>query len=99
MQKDEKVAVLGNEDFYGSAYLIASGFPLISHSKDRGITTFNFEQSDKILDAMETYYSMQSSVNTTSYVSAIKNLKTLIHANTHKNPKPNYNNAEQKWNR
>lgn len=99
MDKDKKMAVLGNQDFYGSAYLIASGFPLKSHIRDRGITTFNFEKSDKILDAMETYYSMQSSVNTTSYVSAIKNLKTLIHANTYTNTQPYKNNAEQKWNR
>lgn len=98
MDKNEKVAVLGNKDFYGSAYLIASGFPLKSHIRDRGITTFNFEQSDKILDAMEAYYTMQSTVNTTAYVSAIKNLKAILHANTNKNTKPNYNNGN-KWNK
>ncbi len=99
MDTDKKVAVLGNQDFYGSAYLIASGFPLKSHIRDRGITTFNFEQSDKILDAMEAYYTMQSTIKTTAYVSAIKNLKAILHANTHKYKQPINNNAEQKWNR
>ena len=99
MNKEVKMEELGNQDFYASAYLIASGFPLKSHIRDRGITTFNFERSDKILDAMEKYYSMQSSVNTTSYVSAIKNLKTLIHANTYKNTQPYKNNDGHKWNR
>lgn len=98
MDKDKKVAVLGNQDFYGSAYLIASGFPLKSHNRDRGITTFNFEQSDKVLDALESYYSMQSSIETTAFVSAIKNLKAIIHANSDKHTKPNYNNGN-KWNR
>ena len=98
MRKEEKKAVLGNQDFYGSAYLIASGFPLKSYIRDRGITTFNFEQSDKILDAMEAYYSMQSSIETTAFVSAIKNLKAIIHANSDKHTKPNYNNGN-KWDR
>lgn len=99
MDKDLKTAVLGNQDFYASAYLIASGFPLKSHIRDRGITTFNFEQSDKILDALESYYSMQSTIKTTAYVSAIKNLKAILHANTHTNTKPNYKNDGTKWNR
>ena len=99
MDKDTKMAVLGNQDFYASAYLLASGFPLKSHVRDRGITTFNFEQSDEILNAMEAYYTMQSSVNTTAYVSAIKNLKAILHANTNKNTKPNYTNDGNKWNR
>ena len=99
MDTDAKVAVLGNQDFYASAYLIASGFPLKSHSKDRRITTFNFEQSDKVLDALESYYSMQSSIETTAFVSAIKNLKAILHANTDKNTKPFNNNDGNKWNR
>lgn len=99
MDKDEKMAVLGNQDFYGSAYLIASGFPLKSHIRNRGITTFNFEQSDKILDAMEAYYTMQSTIKTTAFVSAIKNLKAILHANTHKYKQPNYMNEAQQWNK
>ena len=94
MDKDTKMAVLGNQDFYASAYLIASGFPLKSHIRDRGITTFNFDQSDKILDAMEAYYTMQSTIKTTAYVSAIKNLKAIIHANTHKNTQPMITNEK-----
>jgi hypothetical protein len=99
MDTNEKVVVLGNQDFYASAYLIASGFPLISNFKDRGITTFNFEQSDKILDALGDYYSMQSMIKTTDYVSAIKSLKALIHANTNQNKKPLTMNETQQWNR
>lgn len=98
MDTDKKMVVLGNQDFYASAYLIASGFPLKSHNRTLGRTTFNFEQSDKILDAMEAYYSMQSSIGTTAFVSAIKNLKAILHANTHKNTKPNNNNGN-KWNK
>lgn len=92
MDTDGKKAVLGNQDFYGSAYLIASGFPLKSHIRNRGITTFNFEKSDKILDALEAYYSMQSTINTTQFVSAIKILKTIIHTNS--NTQSNNNNGK-----
>ena len=99
MDTNKNVDVLGNQDFYASAYLIAKGFPLISHFKERGITTFNFEKSDKILDALESYYFMHSTINTTDYVSAIKNLKAIIHANTNKNKEPIKMNDTHKWNR
>jgi hypothetical protein len=89
---------LGNQDFYASAYLIASGYPLKSHFRENGITIFKFENSDSIQDALDQYYSLGGSINPALYVSAIKNLKNIIHNNSNYNSKP-YNNNGTKWHR
>lgn len=78
-----------NRDFYLSSYLIAAGVQLKSFHRTNGITTFEFDNSEQLQDLVNKYYSMNATVNVTSYGSAIKNLKSVIHSNT--NTKSNYN--------
>ena len=72
-----------NRDFYLSSYLIAAGIQLKSFHKTSGITTFEFDNSDKLQDLVQEYYSMNAFVNAMQYGSAIKNLKSVIHSNTY----------------
>ena len=78
-----------NRDFYCSSYLIAAGMQLKSYHKTNGITTFEFDNSEKLQDLVQEYYSMNAFVNAMQYGSAIKNLKSVIHSNA--NTKSNYN--------
>ena len=70
-----------NRDFYMSSYLIAAGMQLKSYHKTNGITTFEFDNSEKLNDLVNKYYSMNAFVNAMQYGSAIKNLKSVIHSN------------------
>ena len=78
-----------NRDFYLSSYLIAAGIQLKSFHRTNGITTFEFDNSEKLQNLIKEYYSMNAFVNAMQYGSAIKNLKSVIHSNT--NSKSNYN--------
>ena len=82
-----------NRDFYCSSYLIAAGMQLKSFHKTNGITTFEFDNSEKLQELVTNYYSMNAFVNAMQYGSAIKNLKSVIHSNT--NTKSNYNNERR----
>lgn len=82
-----------NRDFYLSSYLIAAGIQLKSFHKTNGITTFEFDNSDKLQQLVYKYYSMNAPVNAMSYGSAIKNLKSVIHSNTY--TKSFYNNETE----
>jgi len=82
-----------NRDFYLSSYLLAAGMQLKSFFKTDGITTFEFDNSEKLQDLVQEYYSMNAFVNAMQYGSAIKNLKSVIHSNT--NTKSNNNNERR----
>ena len=82
-----------NRDFYLSSYLLAAGIQLKSYYKTNGITTFEFENSDKLQQLVNNYYSMNATVNAMQYGSAIKNLKSVIHSNA--NTKSFYNNERR----
>ena len=83
-----------NRDFYMSSYLIAAGMQLKSYHKTNGITTFEFDNSEKLQDLVQEYYSMNAFVNAMQYGSAIKNLKSVIHSNTY--AKPIHNNERER---
>ena len=72
-----------NRDFYLSSYLIAAGMQLKFFHKTNGITTFGFDNSEKLQQLVNQYYSMNATINATAYGSAIKNLKNVIHSNTY----------------
>lgn len=78
-----------NRDFYLNSYLIAAGMQLKSFHRINGITTFEFDNSDKLQDLIKEYYSMNAFVNAMQYGSAIRNLKSVIHSDI--NTKSNYN--------
>ena len=83
-----------NRDFYLSSFIIAAGIPLKSYHKTNGITTFEFDNSEKLQNLVQEYYSMNAFVNAMQYGSAIKNLKSIIHSNTY--TKSNYNNERER---
>ena len=83
-----------NRDFYLSSYLIAAGEQMKSYHKTNGITTFEFNNSEKLHDLINKYYNMSATVNAMAYGSAIKNLKSVIHSNTY--TKPMHNNDREK---
>ncbi len=68
-----------NRDFYFSAYLIANGCKLSAHTKDRGITTFIFDD-ERISELSENYYSMNALVEPITFGNALKTLKSVIHS-------------------
>ena len=69
------------KDFYLSAYLIATGFPLLSANKSAGLTIFEFAETPKLNNTISNYYSFNSSVEPILYGNAMRNLKTIIHSN------------------
>ncbi len=96
-----------NRDFYLSSFIIAAGIPLKSYHKTNGITTFEFDNSDKLNELVNNYYSMNAAVEPMAFGAAIKNLKSVIHSNTYTkshthNERPNLctsNWNKIKWNK
>lgn len=83
-----------NRDFYLSSFLIASGEELKSYTKQNGLTTFIFNETDRLETLVKKYYSMNAAVEPMKFGAAIKNLKSVIHsANTNSK---SYNNNESK---
>jgi len=69
-----------NEDFYLSAYLLTTGYKLIEHTRQKGLTTFVFESTDSIENAVNEYYSMNAKVEPMKYGNSIRSLKSIIHS-------------------
>jgi len=73
-------------DFYASAFLVASGVPLFSHSRTNGKTTFEFRKTDELNNLIDEYYADRVKVSPLRYGNALKNLKALIYSgNTNTN--------------
>jgi len=73
-------------DFYASAFLVASGVPLFSHFRSNGKTTFEFRQTDELVQLIDEYYADHVKVSPIRYGNALKNLKALIYSgNTNTN--------------
>ena len=70
------------KDFYLTAFLLASGFKLLGHSKNAGLTTFEFDDTAKLNNAIVTYYGFSSTVEPITYGNAMRTLKSIIHENT-----------------
>ena len=84
-----------SNDFYGSAFLIASGIPMRSHFRTGQITTFIFDDSEQVQDLLTDYYSLRANINPATYASALKNLKSIIHG-AYINKNQNTYNEERK---
>ena len=69
-----------NQDFYLSAYLLTTGYKLIEHTRSQGLTTFTFESTNDIHDAVAEYYSMNAKVEPMKYGNSIRSLKSIIHS-------------------
>jgi len=84
-----------SNDFYASAFIVASGIPLQDHYRDGQITTFVFKDSDQVHDLLDSYYSLQGTITPVHYASALKNLKSIIHSAYTNTNKSRYTNYEQ----
>lgn len=86
------------KDFYLSAYLMASGFPLVAAIKNVGLTLFEFNDSEKLNIAVTDYYTSRSSVEAISYGNCIRTLKTIIHSTSNANDKQQYHSQSTERN-
>ena len=67
-------------DYYLAAYLIAKGCDLRIHNREKGSTTFTFDETDQVDDLVNNYYAFQATINPISYGNAMRTLKTIIQA-------------------
>jgi hypothetical protein len=70
-----------SRNFYLSAFLLAEGCKLDNFARLDGITTFEFEMNDTLLERVRQYFANQATVNPIAFGNALKNLKSLIHTN------------------
>ncbi len=85
-----------NKDFYLSAFLISEGHELLEYSRVNGFTTFVFQETKELLEAMRKFHSLCAQTEPVRYGNAIKSLKTLIHSGQISNSKSNINNEHNK---
>ena len=69
-----------NKDFYLSAFLISEGYELIDYFRENGFTTFIFNETESLLEAVRKFHSLSAKTEPVRYGNAIKSLKTLIHS-------------------
>jgi len=67
-------------NFYLSAFLEASGVPLVSHQRSGGKTAFEFAEIDGLPQLIHDYFSDQVRVSPIRYGNSLKNLKALIYS-------------------
>ena len=78
-------------DFYLSAFLVASNVPLSSHQRWNGKTSFKFAETDGLSQLIDEYYADHVKVSPIHYGNSLKNLKALIYAgNTNMNTNGNH---------
>ena len=82
------------KDFYLSAFLIANDIQMQDYVKEDVLTTFKFNDSEKLQKLVRGFYSGTSVVYTTRYGIALKNLKSIIrNTNTNTNANNSYTNS------
>lgn len=68
------------ENFYEAAYLVYEKNRLINAMRNGNNTIFLFEDNEKVQDEIDKFYSMQTEVDALNYGSAIRSVKSMIHA-------------------
>jgi len=84
-----------NEDFYLSAYLLTKNYKLIEHTRTKGLTTFTFESTNDIQNAVAEYYTMNAKVEPMKYGNSIRSLKSIIHSYSTSTSNRGNNNEHQ----
>jgi hypothetical protein len=84
-----------NSDFYLSAYLLTKNYRLVEHNRTQGLTTFVFESTDNIENAVNEYYSMNAKVEPIKYGNSIRALKSIIHSYSTSTSNRGINNGYQ----
>jgi hypothetical protein len=72
-------------DFYLAAYLVASGIQLRSSFKHKGLTSFVFFDTNQLQQLVRQFYGLDALINPVTYGNALRNLKSVIHADTNTN--------------
>jgi hypothetical protein len=67
-------------DFYLSAFLVASDVPMTSHQRWNGKTSFKFAITDGLAQLIDEYYADHVKVSPIRYGNSLKNLKALIYS-------------------
>ena len=88
-----------SKDFYLCAYLTSEGCELKSFFRDRGFTTFIFDETEKLMELIRRFHSLSGTTEPVKYGHAIKTLKTLIHTEQISISKSDYNNQIQETKR
>ena len=66
-------------DLYLAGFLQASELPLQTNRRQRSQTIFCFEQTDKLMQLVENYYTMKALINPLAYGSSLKILKNIVY--------------------
>lgn len=74
-----------HQDFYLAAYLISCGLELTSYYRKNGLTTFEFEHSDRLDQLVDSFYKLTATVNPVTYGISLRNLKSIIHSGAAQN--------------
>lgn len=82
-----------SQDFYLTAFLVASGHPVVSYDRQRGVTVFEFERTSELSTLVREYYADHATVSPIRYGNSLKNLKSIIHSNTNTNDNQFYHNS------
>ena len=69
-----------SKDFYLSAFLIANGFELQKHFRDKGFTSFFYKDDEELQKQVRKYYSLKSTIEPIKYSQALRALKGIIHS-------------------
>lgn len=77
---NETMNTYKSKNFYLSAFLEASGVPLVSHERWNGRTTFEFAQIDGLEQLISEYFSDTVKVSPIRFGNSLKNLKALIYS-------------------
>ncbi len=82
----ENMNTYKTKDYYCSAFLMASGVPMLTFERNDGRTSFEFALTDGLDQLIEGYYADKVRVSPIRYGNALKNMKALIYAgNTNMN--------------
>ncbi len=87
------------EDFYLAAYLIYQKHKIVDTRLSGNNTLFTFNSDESMIKEIGKFYSMQTSIDALNYGSAIRSVKSMIHALKRVNTSSNswtINNANNK---
>ncbi len=81
-------------DYYCSAFLVASGVPMLDFERKNGRTSFEFAKTDGLSQLIEQYYADKVRVSPIRYGNSLKNLKAMIYStNTNTNEHESMHNT------
>lgn len=79
-QSQDNMNTYKTSDLYCSAFLVASGVPMLDFERRDGKTTFAFAQKDGLSQLIEKYYADTIGVSPIRYGNSLKNLKAMIYS-------------------